>query len=186
VLWNLDEIDSEKCAERLADLALVELDLGRGHIQIHDVIRQFLTSQLADAFPVHARLVAGEATLMGHTAWVLALTRLADQRLVSASRDKTIRLWNPSGYAPAGTLEAHGDWVRAVTPVGPEALASGSDDCTIRIWWIRNGRWQSRVAFVADSGIKSLAFSEPDATLLAGDASGRIHFLKLSGLQQVS
>ena len=56
-LWQLDELDTEDVARRLDDMALVEFDLRRGTLQLHDVLRGFLAGQLGDAGVIHARLL---------------------------------------------------------------------------------------------------------------------------------
>lgn len=61
-------------------------------------------------------------------------------------------------------------------------LASGSRDHTIRIWSQRHGKWSGSVMFVAEVAITALTFARPDGILAAGDASGRVHYLKLEGL----
>ena len=57
------------------------------------------------------------------------------ERLVSGSRDKTLRLWEGSTGKPLATLEGHTDGVTCVAfdPKG-ERLVSGSGDKTLRLW----------------------------------------------------
>lgn len=56
-LWQLDELDAEDMAHRLDDMALVEFDLRRATLHLHDVLRGFLAAQLGDAKGIHGRLV---------------------------------------------------------------------------------------------------------------------------------
>jgi APAF-1 helical domain len=56
-LWELDDLDTEECAQRFDDLALVSLDLGRRTLALHDVMTDYLTRQTPDAMELHARLV---------------------------------------------------------------------------------------------------------------------------------
>jgi len=54
-------------------------------------------------------------TLEGHTDWVTAVAFSQDgQLLASASRDKTVRLWDPATGAAVQTLKGHTDVVNAV------------------------------------------------------------------------
>jgi WD40 repeat protein len=56
-LWGLDDLDTEECARRLDDLALVDFDLRRATLRLHDVLRGLLRDRLPDEAAVHARLV---------------------------------------------------------------------------------------------------------------------------------
>ena len=57
-LWQLDEVDTEECAHRLDDVALLSLDLQRGVVSLHDVMRAYLQQEQRDVAEIHARLVA--------------------------------------------------------------------------------------------------------------------------------
>jgi WD40 repeat protein len=63
-----------------------------------------------------------------------------DQRIVSGSRDKTLRIWNAKTGATIGTLIGHEDAVISVafSPDG-QSIVSGSSDNRVRIWDIS---WQ--------------------------------------------
>jgi len=57
--------------------------------------------------------------------------------VVSASRDKTIKIWEvATGYC-VKTLTGHREWVRMarVSPCG-ELIASCSNDQTVRVWHV--------------------------------------------------
>ena len=59
-----------------------------------------------------------------------------DGKLVaSASRDKTVRLWDAATGSALQTLEGHSDWVSdvAFSPDG-KLVASASRDKTVRLW----------------------------------------------------
>ena len=58
-LWELDEIDCEDLARRLDDLALLDFDLRRGSLLLHDLLRGWFAGRLADPAAVHARIVDG-------------------------------------------------------------------------------------------------------------------------------
>ena len=57
LVWELDEFDGEDLAQRLARLSLVKLDLQRGVMASHDVMRSWLAEALPDGRVVHERLV---------------------------------------------------------------------------------------------------------------------------------
>jgi hypothetical protein len=71
-------------------------------------------------------------TLKGYSGPVNAIAFSPDGKLTaSASRDKTVKLWDTAAWAPRATLEGHLYPVRAVA-FSPE-LASASSD-TVRLW----------------------------------------------------
>jgi WD40 repeat protein len=58
-LWKFADLDdTSAAAQRLAAVSLITLDLGRGVVSIHDVLRDFLNREIADPSPLHARLIA--------------------------------------------------------------------------------------------------------------------------------
>jgi platelet-activating factor acetylhydrolase IB subunit alpha len=58
-----------------------------------------------------------------------------DQFIVSASRDKTIRVFDVSSTHMVRTISGHAEWVRCVAPSeDSKLLASCSNDQTVRTW----------------------------------------------------
>ena len=59
---------------------------------------------------------------------------------MSASSDKTLRVWNLENGQTVRTLEGHSDWVIgvAITPDGRRAV-SASRDKTLWVWDIQSG-----------------------------------------------
>ena len=79
-------------------------------------------------------------TLKGHTDYVWSASFCPDgRRIVSASGDKTIRIWDAATGECLRTLEGHADVVRSASfsPDGSR-IVSASDDKTVRIWDISN------------------------------------------------
>ena len=72
-------------------------------------------------------------TLRGHTDWVLEVAFSRTGLLASASRDRTIRLWNTQGQH-LRTLRGHTDFVTSVAFASTGELVSGSRDGTVRSW----------------------------------------------------
>lgn len=71
---------------------------------------------------------------------MIAVDRSRDGTLlVSASSDRTARLWNPDTRAEIATLEGHTDLVTSVA-VSPDGhrIATASKDGSVRVW-TRNG-----------------------------------------------
>ncbi|MGC2594703.1 MAG: hypothetical protein WA347_00305, partial [Rhabdochlamydiaceae bacterium] len=77
-------------------------------------------------------------TLEGHLGWVNSI--LVDRdKLISASDDRTIKIWDLSSGKVLQTLEAHRDTVSSILVVG-DKLISASDDRTIKIWDLSSGK----------------------------------------------
>jgi WD40 repeat protein len=80
--------------------------------------------------------------LVGHSSQVLACAVMADsRRVVSASDDKTLKVWDLASGQPLATLQGHSAWVRAcaVTPDG-RRVVSASDDKTLNVWDLESGQ----------------------------------------------
>jgi len=122
-------------------------------------------------------------TLKGHIGWVNAVAVTPDgKHAISGSDDKILRVWDIESGEEIQTFEGHTDPVEAVavTPDGKHAI-SGSDDNTIRVWDIKTG--QTISSFSGDGPLLALAISPDGDTIVAGDASGRVHFLRLQGAE---
>ena len=93
-----------------------------------------------------------------------------------------LRPLKPSLTAPGGSLirilEGHTSSVRAVavTPDGRHVV-SGSADKTLRVWDLESGK--ELATFTGESEMHSCAVASDGRTIIAGDGSGRVHFLRL-------
>jgi WD40 repeat protein len=111
---------------------------------------------------------------------VNALAVLPDGRLASGAFDRTIKLWDPASGQLQATLEGHSGSVNALAVLPGGRLASGAGDRTIKLWDPASGEPEtSQPQFVADAAINALAFLPAASILVAGDASGRLHWLQL-------
>jgi WD40 repeat protein/serine/threonine protein kinase len=125
-------------------------------------------------------------TLEGHTSAVTAVTVTLDGRLaVSASWDRTLRVWELGSGRIIRTLEGHADWVRsvAVTPDG-RLTVSASDDHTLRVWDLNSG--EVITTFSGEGAMLNCAVAPDGRTICAGDILGRVHLLRLEGVDQPS
>lgn len=79
------------------------------------------------------------------------------------------------------TIRGEPDWDDAIalSPDG-QAIVSASDNNMLKIWDLVSGSLIS--SFTGDSSMLSCAFSSDGRTIVAGEASGRVHFLRLEGL----
>ncbi|KAF2798827.1 hypothetical protein K505DRAFT_346348 [Melanomma pulvis-pyrius CBS 109.77] len=113
---------------------------------------------------------ACRSTLEGHSDHVNAVAFSLDRQLVaSASRDKTIRLWEVATGTCYSTLEGHSEWVMAVafSPDG-QLVASASRDKTIRLWDAATGTCRTLEGH--SDQVNAVAFS-PDGKLVASASS---------------
>jgi WD40 repeat protein len=121
-----------------------------------------------------------QATLEGHSSWVRALAVLPDGRLASVAVDNTIKLWDPATGQLQTTLKGLCTSVHALAVLPGGRLASGADDGTIKLWDPASAKPKSsQPQFIADAAITALAFLPAPPALVAGDASGKLHWLQL-------
>ncbi|MGW4894848.1 hypothetical protein ACWEQL_21650 [Kitasatospora sp. NPDC004240] len=104
----------------------------------------------------------------GHVGPVLAVTVLADERVVSASADNTLRVWPPTEDGPV-VLTGHEDAVTGCLETAGGIL-SWSADGTVRLWSPRGGpAWHVARGF--PGGIRSMTAVGYRYTVLCGDGS---------------
>jgi len=117
--------------------------------------------------------------LEGHRGGVSAVAVTPDgRRAVSASYDQTLRVWDLESGQTLRTLGGHTGWVYAVAiiPDGCRAV-SASYDQTLRVWDLENGK--EITTFIGESRMSSCASAPDGRTIVGGDESGRVHFLRL-------
>jgi WD40 repeat protein len=100
------------------------------------------------------------------------------QFIVSGSADKTIKIWSLETRENLFTLVGHRDTVNSVV-VTPDSqrLISTSLDNSLKVWDLQTQ--QVIATFVGDSRINCCAVASDGVTIVAGESSGRVHFLRL-------
>ena len=88
--------------------------------------------------PVSASLSAPgdvlQAIMEGHADSVTCMCVLPDGRVVSGSRDHTLRVWDPTTGACERELEGHTESVQHMCVLVDGRIVSGSTDNTLRVW----------------------------------------------------
>jgi WD40 repeat protein len=103
--------------------------------------------------------------------------------VISASSDYTLKVWNLATGKELFTLKGHSYSVNAVaiTPNGQQVI-SASSDYTLKVWNLATG--EVIATFTGDSSIYCCAVAPDGMTIVAGDGSGRVHFLRLQGMRE--
>jgi WD40 repeat protein len=106
----------------------------------------------------------------------LALT--ADCSMVAyASKRNTLNTWNLLSME-RHILTGHSDQIRWITLTSDDSrIVSASKDRTVRVWDLKT---RNQIAtFLGDSEIRTCAITSDGLTVIAGEDSGLIHFLRL-------
>ncbi|XP_047163507.1 guanine nucleotide-binding protein subunit beta-like protein [Vigna umbellata] len=128
-------------------------------------------------------LAAGTSArrFVGHTKDVLSLAFSIDKRqIVSASRDRTIKLWNTLGECKytIQDSDAHSDWVSCVR-FSPSTLqptiVSASWDRTVKVWNLTNCKLRNTLA--GHSGYVNTVAVSPDGSLCASGGKNGVILL---------
>jgi TPR repeat protein len=157
---------TEAAAERLR-----ESDVAGAQGIILEVLTnpEFAQAHTAAAISVFQEIRAADAqfaVLSGHGGTVFSAAFSPDgTRIVTASDDRTARIWDPRTGAPLAVLSGHGGAVKfaAYSPDGTRIVTASSDK-TARIWDARTGTPLAVVSGHSD-GVNSAAYS-PDGTRL--------------------
>ncbi len=123
-----------------------------------------------------------DRTLRGHESTVWDINFSPDgTKLVSASEDGTVKLWDVNDGRELKTLRGHEGtvWSASFSPDG-KTIASASDDSTIKLWQFFD-RSDIKVLRVHRQGVTSLSFSHDGKWLLSASIDGKVWLWNLEG-----
>ncbi|KAL0132928.1 hypothetical protein PUN28_000573 [Cardiocondyla obscurior] len=116
------------------------------------------------------------SVLLGHTADVRAVATFLDGTVVSVSRDKTARVWKPTGtgneYEQSVTLTGHSNFVNSVCVINPSErdpkgyIITGSNDNTICVY-IKGETVPTHVITEHQKNVCSLKTGKKEGTFLS-------------------
>lgn len=120
-------------------------------------------------------------TLEGHTDFVNNVTITSDSLwMFSWSEDTTIKVWNLDIGTEEFTLYGHRDSINSVALTADnKRLISASSDHSLKVWDLATRKVID--SFTGDDVLTCCAVAPDGVTIAAGEASGRVHFLRLEG-----
>ena len=113
-----------------------------------------------------------ESTLSDHSDIITWMIQLNDNRLVTSSRDKSIKVWEKlnESYVCKETLLEHEDAVYCVQDILNKRLASVSGDTTIRIWREKNNKFNcTHIINGHEQKVRSIALMKDGRLVSTGD-----------------
>jgi WD40 repeat protein len=122
-------------------------------------------------------------TLTGHSSSVNAVALSSGAKyVVSGSDDNTIKIWDLATANVIHTLTGHSNAVNAVALSSDDKyIISGSYDNTIKVWELSMAK--EIVTFISEGIVTCCAITPDNATIIAGDTLGKVHFLRLEGME---
>jgi WD40 repeat protein len=109
--------------------------------------------------------------LVGHESWVWSASFSPDGgRIVTASNDRTARVWEPASGAERTVLRGHENWVNSASfsPDG-DRIVTASADGTARVWAATSGAESAVLRGHAD-GVRSASFSTDGRRIVTASA----------------
>ncbi|WP_071191078.1 caspase family protein [Trichormus sp. NMC-1] len=104
-----------------------------------------------------------------------------DQILVTASADKSIKIWNSQNYQLLKTITGHQNRVTSIS-ISPDnqMLASGSADKTIKLWRLTDGKLLKTFTRHTDE-VTSVDFSPESQIIASGSSDNTVKLWRING-----
>ncbi|MGO9506546.1 MAG: protein kinase domain-containing protein [Mycobacterium sp.] len=119
-------------------------------------------------------------TLTGHTDWVQSVAVSADAHTaVSASQDKTVRVWDLGSGACLRILTGHTEQVRGVAMSADARIAVSGGDRTVRVWDLASGICLRTLTGHTDE-VRSVAMSADGHVAVSGNMDGTMRVWDLA------
>jgi WD40 repeat protein len=129
------------------------------------------------ASEVEVCTISAPQTREFHHIFEAIISTYDSQQIITGSTDGIIRLWNIASGEELRSFAGHLASVTtlALMPEG-DRLVSASLDQTLKVWDLDSGELVTH--FSGDGGFTACAVA-PDGTIIAGESSGKIHFLQM-------
>ncbi|MGB3507647.1 MAG: WD40 repeat domain-containing protein, partial [Microcoleaceae cyanobacterium] len=101
------------------------------------------------------------------------------KQFISASEDEYLRVWDLETGEQVGLLKGHKREVLDVVILPNNRAISASVDKTLKVWDLEKKK--AIANFSVNSGLRCCTVAKDGVTVVAGDYSGRLHFLRLEG-----
>lgn len=145
-----------------------------------------VTDHQAGSVPRVATIFDNEPVqvLRGHSAEILDCAWSSNNFLLTASMDKTVRLWHHSRPDALGIFQ-HLDYVTSVAfhPRDPRIFISGSLDCKLRLWSIQDRSIINWNELPPGNFITAVAFTRSGTSVIAGTSGGAALIFDTDGLR---
>ena len=99
--------------------------------------------------------------------------------------DNTLKLWDLTIGTELKTLTGHTDYINAIAiTLDAQRAISASYDNTLKVWDLESGK--AIATFIGDGALFCCTVAPDGVTIVAGEASGRLHFLLLESIEELT